>query len=370
MPLKLPLLFLLACFSFGSAGAISVSGLEAAPGAARDFQLLEFGQAFKPGTSGYWGAGVHYLPFSSQTRLRSPYGLHNGYAFRHHFAYYGAQPIGDTGLDLGILWWAERHGWDNEDFLVFPNYGRFSLVRSVHTWGATIASPKGKWGFGAGVQYTHPELVSSIYRAESDSLYEWAHLVFGRASLQTSFHHADWRHVRLSLDLQSRKIWGGASSGVSTYFPDLDFTLYNGAGDSDSAKIVITQNIFRQYLYLSGTFYAPNYGFRSLVLSYYLDPSQIVALDASCTRLPNGNFVWGGGLKLPFIRIAYNHPYDMDRLFGSRGTVMLEFQISLSTANGGFFGLRAPKAAPMQDQPLIPPKGTTVEGIKDVKESK
>src|SRR5574344_1270454 len=127
---------------------ITVDALARGGAFARDRQLRDFEQVFKPGTSGFFGFDMMYLPLPTQTRLSSEYGSHDGYAFRHRLEGYFSAPVARTGVDFGILWFAERHGWDNEDFVAFPYYGKFSVVRraafSTRMWSASRISIRTK----------------------------------------------------------------------------------------------------------------------------------------------------------------------------------------------------------------------------------
>lgn len=348
------LLFFLCLVTPTFSNNISVSSLDHAGEIARDRELREFQQAFQPGTAGYFAIGMHYLPFPTQTQLSSEYGTHDGFAFRHQMAAYFANPIGKSGYDLGILWWVERQGWDQEDFFVLPRYGEFSLVRSIHTTGATIALPKYHLGVAGGIQYQNVEKTAKIYADESDSLFWWGHATWGPTAVQTSFHEGEWRHVRVSMNLESKEILGGASHGWSTYLPNFDVGLFNGDED-DSLRISLEQNLWAQQLYAEVVVYYPEHGFRSAILKYYPDPSRIVSFDVTCFRLNNDDLVWGGGLTLPFLRVGYNHASDIENFFGSRGTFMIEFRFALSSAKSGFFGLGAAKSAPM-DSERVPKK--------------
>ncbi len=339
------MLFLVA---FSLAGNVSTAGLSRGGSAVRDLQLREFGSVFHPGVDGYVGINLYYFPLPSQARLSTDFGKHEGYVLRQNFAGYFAEELGKSGWDLGALWWVERHGWDSEDFLLFPHYSEFSLIRSVQTAGFSLASPKRNLGLAGGVQYTNPEYVGKVYAAESDSLFEWAMAVMGPVSVQTSFHHAAFRHLRLSLNLESKEILGGKSSGPLTYLPNLDLAIYEGKSRvRDSVRVFWEQNLLMQRLYAELALLFPDGRLRSFVLKYYPDPSKVVSVDLTCFRKDNGDLIWGGGLSLPFVRIAYNHAGEIENVFGLRGAFVLQFHFGIERIFDKFVGLNGAKSSPM-----------------------
>lgn len=342
------MLFLVSLAPLAFAGNVSPSGVSAGGSAVRDLQLREFGSVFHPGVDGYIGLNLYYFPLPEQARLSTEYGTHKGYVLRQNFAGYFAEELGKSGLDLGVLWWIERHGWDNEDFLLFPHYGEFSLVRSVQTVGFSLASPQKGMGIAGGVQYTNPEFVGKVYEAESDSLFEWAAAVFGPVSAQASFHHADFRHLRLSLNLESKEILHGKGSGPRTYLPNLDVAFFSGkAHVRDSVRVFWEQNLFAQRLYAELAFDFPDKALRSFAVKYYPDPAKVVSVDLTCYRKDGGDLVWGGGLTMPFVRVAYNHVDEIENVFGLRGTFILQFHFGIERIFDRFIGLRGAKSSPM-----------------------
>ena len=340
--------YMLFLVSLSFAGNVSTAGLSHGGSAVRDLQLREFGTVFRPGVDGYVGLNLYYFPLPSQARLSTDFGKHEGYVLRQNFAGYFAEELGKSGWDLGALWWVERHGWDSEDFLLFPHYSEFSLVRSVQTAGFSLASPGWNIGFAGGVQYTNPEHVGKVYAAESDSLFEWAMAVMGPVSVQTSFRHSEFRHLRLSLNLESKEILGGKSSGPLTYLPNLDLAFYEGKSHvRDSVRVFWEQNLFRQRLYAELAFLFPDRAIRSFALKYYPDPSKVVSVDLTCFRKDNGALIWGGGLALPFVRIAYNHASEIENVFGLRGTFVLQFHFGIERIFDKFIGWNGAKSSPM-----------------------
>lgn len=310
-------------------------------------QLREFGAVFRPGIEGYLGFNLYYFPLPSQARLSTEFGTHEGYILRQNFAGYFAEELGKSGWDLGGLWWIERHGWDSEDFLLFPNYSDFSLIRSVQTVGLSLARPQSSFGIAGGIQYQNPEFVGDVYAAESDSLYEWASAFVGPVSLQTSFHHSEFRHVRATFNLESKEIYGGKSGGFLTYLPNIDLALYDRDGSRDSLRIHLEQNLFRQILYAEAAVYFPDKALRYAALKYYPDPSKVVSFEATCYRKPNGTLLWGGAITMPFVRIAYSHAEDIENVFGLRGTVILQLHFGIERVFEKFVGLNGSRSTPM-----------------------
>lgn len=332
------------------ADAVSVDALSNGDLVVRDNQLKEIRDILRGGRGGYVNFGFNYTPFSTQLPLESPYGEHDGFAFRHHFAGFGSGEI-TRGNHLGFLLWFERSGWDGEDFFVLPQYNEFSLVRSVTTWGLTFTQQKYDMTLAGGMQHVNVEHVGRVYDRENDSLlYSWAHLRWGHASVQGSFHRKEWRHLRLSLDLESRGVYGGRGKGLFTYLPNFDVTLYNGH-DDDSVRVTWEQNLFAQRLYGELTFDFPSKDFHSAALRYYPDPSRMVAFEANCIRRhePNSQkLLWGGAIDLIFVRVGYNSSYEYERLFNAKGTFTLEFKFDMATIDGYLFSRGAASSAPLE----------------------
>ena len=101
------------------ADAIPASALATGGAVTRDQQLREIRDIMRGGRGGYIDLGFNYLPFRTQTPLESPYGEHEGYAFKHHFAGFGSGEVTKNN-HLGFLLWFERSGWDGEDFFFWP----------------------------------------------------------------------------------------------------------------------------------------------------------------------------------------------------------------------------------------------------------
>lgn len=354
---KLFSLFVLVLFFFAGsafADAVSVDALSKGDLTIRDNQLKEIRDILRGGRGGYVNFGFNYTPFPSQLPLESQYGEHDGFAFRHHFAGFGSGEITKNG-HLGALLWFERSGWDGEDFFLFPQYNDFSLARSVTTWGLTYTQSQLDMTLAGGMQHVNVEHVGNIYEDENDSLlYSWAHFRWGHASVQGSFHRKEWRHLRISLDLESRGAYGGRGSGPLTYLPNFDVTLYNGDED-DSVRVTWEQNLIGQRLYGEVSMDFPSKEFHSAALRYYPDPSRMVAFEATCLRRnePNSSkLLWGGAIDLIFLRVGYNSSYEYERLFNAKGTFILEFKFDMATIDGFLFSRGAAKSAPLETMKL------------------
>lgn len=335
------------------ADAVSPEALAVGGATMRDNQLSEIRDVLRGGRGGYIDFGFNYLPSVTQTPLKSEFGEHDGFAFRHHLAGFGSGDL--TKNDhLGLLLWFERSGWDGEDFFFFPQYNEFSAVRSVTTWGLVYTQSAMDFTVAGGMQHQNIEHVGDIYPEENDSLlYSWAHLRWGHASVQGSFHRKDWRSLRISMDLESRAVFGGRSSGSLTYLPNVEVALYNGGDDSDdSVRVTWEQNLFAQRLYGEVSFDFPNKEFHSAALKYYPDPSRMIGLEATCIRrnVRSGaaDLLWGGAVDILFLRLAYNSSYEYEHLYHTKGTLSMEFKFSLETIDGFLFSRGAPKSAPME----------------------
>lgn len=351
-------LFILLNVSFLFADPISVDDIVKTAPITRDRQLQEFQQAFRPGVNSYFNLGISYTPLSSQLPLESPFGVHNGFAFRHHATVFFSVPtFKEKTIDLGAIWSAERHGWDTEDFLFFPAYERFSFIRSIQTGGLTISHRKLKLGGALGVQYLNVEKTDKVYPDQSDSLYFWGHAYWRNFAIQTSFNKTKWRHVRLAIDIESKALLGGDSSGFKTYLPNFDVALFNGES-KDSVKVTWEQNLYKQLLYSRVTAFFPDRGFSSATLTFYPEPSRLFGFEASMYREQGGGYVFGGGIEAPFLRVAYNQSYDIENFFNAKGTVIVELRFAMSTLEDKFFGLNAAKAALMQQEQVKMPSGS------------
>lgn len=327
----------------------------------RDRHLTEIRDIMRGGRGGFIDFGFYYTPSREQLPLESKYGEHNGFAFNHHFAGFGAGEVA-KGKHMGALLWYDRSGWDGEDFLFLPQYNDFSIQRSVVTWGLTLTDANLDWTLAAGMQHQNVEHVGKVYPHEDDSLaYSWAHLRFSKASAQANFYRTDWRLFRFSLDLESRSIYGGKKSGPLTYLPNLSLAMYNAdeENDVDSMRITWEQNLFAQQLYAEVTYDLPDAGFHSAALKFYPDPSRMIGFEATCLRRikkkveedrveEEDDFLWGGAIDLLFARFAYNAAYEYDNFFGAKGTFLVELKFNLATIDGWLFNRGASRSAPME----------------------
>jgi len=362
MAMKIRTLKILICalpFLAGSAfaDAVSVDALASGGASMRDNQLKEIRDVLRGGRGGYLDLGFNYMPLVTQTPLKSEYGEHDGFAFRHHMAGFAAGEV-KKNQHLGFLLWFERSGWDGEDFILFPRYNDFSAVRSVTTWGFVYTQSALDLTLAGGMQHQNVEHVGDIYPDENDSLlYSWAHMRWGHASVQGSFHRSDWRSVRISMDLESRAVYGGRTSGPLTYLPNVEVALYNGGDDhDDSVRVTWEQNLIAQRLYGEVSFDFPSKEFHSAALKYYPDPSRMIGFEATClrrnVRSGSADLLWGGAIDLLFLRLAYNSSYEYDRLYRAKGTLIAEVKFSLATIDGFLFGRGAPRSAPMETMKL------------------
>ena len=335
------------------ADAVSAEALASGGAFVRDNQLGEIRDILRGGRGGYIDFGFNFIPSVTHTPLKTQLGEHDGFAFRNHMAGFAAGEVKKDNF-LGFLLWFERSGWDGEDFVLLPQYNDFSAVRSVTTWGFTYTHRTLDLTAAAGMQHQNVEYVGDIYPDENDSLlYSWAHLRWGHASVQGSFHRSDWRSLRISLDLESRAIYGGRKGGPLTYLPNFDVSLYNGGENGDdSVRVSWEQNLFAQQLYGEVSFDFPSREFHSAALKYYPDPSRMIGFEATClrrhVRSGSADLLWGGAVDLLFLRLAYNSSYEYEHLFHAKGTVIAELKFSLATIDGFLFGRGAAQTAPME----------------------
>lgn len=341
--------------SLAFADGISPAALSNGGAIVRDRQLTEISQILRGGRGGYLDLGFYYLPSPEQTPLVSKYGEHDGFAFRHHLAGFGTGEF-SPGKHLGFMLWFDRSGWDGEDFFFWPQYNDYSLIRSTTTWGLNYTDIQKNVTIAAGMQHSNMEHIGGIYPHESDSsLYSWAYLRWGKISAHGSFYETEWRNAHLSLDLESRFIYGGKFSGPLTYLPNVDIGFYNGDG-GDSVRVTWEQNLFAQRFYGKVSFDFPDGKFHSAALTYYPDASRMIAFEATCLRRGNSSgsddLLWGGAIDLLFVRLAYNSAYDYDNFFGAKGTFIAEIKFSMAALDGFLFGRGAAKTAPLETEIL------------------
>lgn len=323
----------------------------------RNRQLSEISDVLLGGLGAYLDFGFYYTPFADQLPLNSQYGDHDGFAFRQHFGVFFDATEFAPGKHLGVSLWLDRSGWDGEDFLLFPQYNDFSLLRSVTTWGFSYTDVKNNFGAAVGMQHQNVEHVGHVYEAEDDSLfYSWAYLRYGKVSLMGNFNKLDWSSVHLSLDLEHRSVYEdkiAQYTGWKDYLPNIDVGYYNGGDEDNRLQVIWNQNLYHQMVYGEVAYdFLPDVEFHSAALKYYPHPSRMIGLEATCVRrgVRSGvkDLLWGGAIDLLFARIAYNAAYDYDHFFGAKGTFLLELKISLASLDGMIFGRGAPQASPME----------------------
>lgn len=346
----------LVSFGMAFADAIPADALAAGSAQIRDQQLREIRDVLRGGRGGFIDLGFNYVPLATQTPLKSQYGEHEGYAFRHHVAGFGSGEVAKN-VHVGALLWLERSGWDGEDFIALPQYNNFSHIGSVATWGLTFTQTELNTTVALGMQHYNVERVGNVFEDEKDSLlYSWAHLRWGNFSLQADFNKTNVRFLRLSMDLESRLVYGGKAGGILTYLPNVDVALYNESDSKFSAdkyKLNWEQNLYDQVLYAEASFVFPDVGFRSAALKFYPDPSRMVAFEASCIRRNKDldrseDLLWGGAIEFPFVRVGYNSSYEYDNFFHAKGTFIVEVQFNLASIDGFLFARGGTRSAPLE----------------------
>jgi hypothetical protein len=291
-------------------------------------QAQEFQNAARPEYSSYTTAGIIYLPLPSQSSLATEWGIHNGFAMRQRLG------LWLTYKPFGFGWFGERQGWDTEDFLFIPHRGNFSQINQVHSFGLTVADSSKHLLFGSGLQYLNA----------SDNTFRWWLLgTWNKFSAMPNFHKGELQFINAQFNLQARELRGDAYSWQN-YLPDLETTLFS----KDSVKMFISQNVFKQKFYVESSFWIAPASFAWLALKFYPEPSRLLlALEATATK-DDEAFYFGGGLILPFLRVAYNHSNDYETFFKSRGVWIIELRFAIGTSGDSFFALNAPKAAPSE----------------------
>ena len=322
----------------------------------RDRQLRDIGLVMRGGRGGFVDIGYTYTPSSEQLELKSKYGFHDGYAFRHHYGMFGSWVL-DSNSHFGFLTWFDRVGWDTQDFFFFPHYGEAAHISSAFTWGFSYTNTKYDVTAALGLQHQNLEIASRrYYPDEQDSLlFYWGHARYKNFSVQGSFYGNTFQTIRLSLDLESRALYGGVSSGFKTYLPNLAATVYrrkDGEDDANFVRLNWEQNLFDQVLYADVSYDFPKGGFHSATLKYYPDPSRLLGFEASCLRRNelggSRELLWGGAIDFFVLRLAYNSAFDYDNMFRAKGTLIAEIHFNLGSIDGQFFGRGAPKPAPME----------------------
>ena len=323
----------------------------------RDRQLRDIGLVMRGGRGGFIDIGYTFTPSSEQLQLKSKYGVHDGFAFRHHYGIFGSWVL-DSNSHLGFLTWFDRAGWDTQDFFFFPHYGKPAHISSALTWGFSYTNTSYDFTAVLGLQHQNLEAASSRYYGhESDSLlFYWAHARYKNLSFQGSFYRNTFQTLRLSLDLESRALYGGVSSGFKTYLPNVNATIYrrkSGDDDDNFMRLNWEQNLYKQIIYADVSYDFPDGGFHSATLKFYTDPSRLmIGLEASCVRrnVRPGfkDLLWGGAIEFFVLRLGYNAAYEYDNLFHAKGTFIAEIHLNLGSLDGNFFGRGASQAAPME----------------------
>ena len=97
----------LALVGYALADGIKPEALAKDGAVTRDRHLTEIRDIMRGGRGGYIDFGFYYTPTSSQLPLDSKYGEHDGFAFNHHFAGFGAGEVGKN-RHMGALLWYDR----------------------------------------------------------------------------------------------------------------------------------------------------------------------------------------------------------------------------------------------------------------------
>ena len=353
------------------ADAIDVETLAMGGFWTRDDQLRDIGDHLLYGKASFFDIGFIYTPVSTQLPLKSMYGEHEGFAFRHHIAGMSSYPLSENTFMSALLWF-ERSGWDGEDFLLFPQYTDFGLVRSVTTWGVAYTNADVNYSVALGMQHQNVEFVGKVFPHENDSLlYSWANLRFGRVSAQAQFHRTHFRMFRLALNLEDRAVFGGASSGLWTYMPNIDATFYKrelDGFDDDFVRVNWEQNLWAQRLYAEASYDFPDDGFHSAALKFYPDPSRFFSIEMTCLRRRAvaddwDDLMFGWAVDLAILRIGYHAANEYDHLFHARGTWIAEIHFNIESLNDMLFAKKGRQAAPLETQQVkrknTPDKGSS-----------
>lgn len=364
MGLPLVAILFLGMASLASARSLEPQDLSFQGLNTRESQLQEFSQVFKPEYDSYLAFGWLYFPKSDQVRLSSPYGVHDGFAFRHRFSLFLQNNV-DTNSTLrtGLGWWWERQGWETEDFLVVPERSSFGLVRSVHTFALSLSDTKRKLGLAAGLQWQNPEGTHGIVHSqETDSLWWFGHLLWDRYVAQMQWQGLEFSMLRVQAGLADRELRGGTITGFKTYLPDLEGLWL--PGEEDAIRLQWLQNLWKQRIYLQATAW-PMMGHEgSASLLFYTDPSHLLGAEVAVRRSVEGDWVFGGGIEVPFLRVSVNVPREYEQFFANRGTqILLEFQMNIGAIqNRALFRRNAPRSAPMETEKV---KHTPFESVAD-----
>ena len=358
--IKIALLAVPLALTSAFADAVDVDAVASGGFWTRDEQLRDVGDLLLFGKMSFIDIGMNYTPLPTQIPLRSKFGEHEGFAVRHHFALMTTHSISKNNY-LNALVLFERSGWDGEDFFFFPKYTDFGLIRSVTTWGLGYTNTTMDYSVAAGMQHQNVEYVGDVFPAENDSLlYTWANLRFGRISAQAEFHRTDFRMLRLSLDLEDRELFGGLSSGLWTYMPNIDATIYKrelDGFDEDFVRVNWEQNLFNQMLYAEVSFDFPDDGFHSAALKLYPEPSRLFSLEFTCLRRRAvaddwDDLMFGWAFEMPLVRIGYNSAYEYDHLFHAKGTWFVELQFNMGTFGDSRFAKNGRKSTPLQTREI------------------
>lgn len=300
-------------------------------------QVSDFQNVARPEYNAYLTAGIIYLPLPTQSALLTEWGVHDGFAFRQNVGIWLTSKSDNKNPEdftYGVGYFGERNGWDNEDFLFLPHRGNFSKINQIHTFGFTIADSLKHLLLGAGTQYIN---------ANDNTFRWWLLATYGRFSVFPIFQKTSLQVLNLQLNLQTRELQGYKNSWQN-YLPDLEYSFYS----KDSMRFFISQNLYKQKLYIESAFWQKS-NFAWAAVKFYPDPSRLLlALEATATKDTNNNIYFGGGIKIPFLRLAYNHSSDYDYFFKSKGVFIAEFCLDIGKSGDSFFSLGGTKPSPSE----------------------
>lgn len=316
----------------------------------RQVQLHEFLLSSHPVYDSYLGASWLFLPNSRTTMLSTPWGEHQGYAFQQKLALLLQNRIENSDQKIGLAWWVERHGFQNEDFLLFPPYSDFGYVSSVQTFSAFYGDLKRQWGMGLGGQWLHDEYRGMSLGNPEDHLYWFSQFHWSRMSSQMVMDAAQWKELRVHFSLADKGILGQDTVGWKTYLPDLDASITKE--DSIGFSLGLKQNLWDQRLYAvlqKSWIINPLWGFE---LVGYAEKSHFIGMGLGAYS-ENKEMSWGGWFEVPFLRIGYNDLKSHRDLFHAQGTWVIQIHLSLGAiAQESLFHLDAPCKAAMESQVL------------------
>ncbi len=283
--------------------------------------------AYHPDYDTYIGANWWIVPSAKTTQYQSNLGLHHAFAFRQSASLLLQNTVEKTDQKIGLGWWTERQGIQHEDFLLFPPYSDYGLVRSINTFGAFYGDVSQKLGGGLGMQWLHDEYRGLGLGKAQDHLTWFGLLRFHELGISTQMAGLQLRRLDARLEFASRAVHGEDSTGWKTYLPDISGSYWNSDSWEYAGKI--RQNVYRQKLFVQAYATHKSRNLQGLELAGYSDASQLVGF-ALGVYAESHELYWGGWLEMPFLRIGYNSIEDHQELFGAKDTWTVQLRLSLS----------------------------------------